>query len=124
MSVVLVMPSNSNVMQSITDLEILEQMKSEGALFILFGGEHCNVCHTLRPQLISLLDNHFPDMRAVYVDCEASPEICAQHSVFSLPAVKVYIDGMLIAEDARAFSLSELMQRIERPYAMWRDEKQ
>jgi hypothetical protein len=40
--------------------------------------------------------------------------------VFSLPAVKVYIDGMLIAEDARAFSPGELMQRIERPYAMWR----
>ena len=111
-------------MLTISDLDSLEQMKAEGALFILFGGEHCNVCHTLRPQLISLLNKHFPDMRAVYVDCEASPEICAQHSVFSLPAVKVYIDGMLIAEDARAFSLSELMQRIERPYAMWRDEKQ
>ena len=107
-------------MQTITELEILEQMKAEGALFILFGGEHCNVCHTLRPQLISLLDKHFPDMRAVYVDCEASPEICAQHSVFSLPVVKVYIDSMLIAEDARAFSLRELMQRIERPYAMSR----
>ena len=107
-------------MQTITELDILEQMKAEGALFILFGGEHCNVCHTLRPQLISLLDEHFPDMRAVYVDCEASPEICAQHRVFSLPVVKVYIDGMLIAEDARAFSLSELMQRIGRPYAVWR----
>ena len=107
-------------MQTITDLASLEQMKAEGALFILFGGEHCNVCHTLRPQLISLLDRHFPDLRAVYVDCEASPEICAQHSVFSLPVVKVYIDRMLIVEDARAFSLSELMQRIERPYAVWR----
>jgi thioredoxin-like negative regulator of GroEL len=107
-------------MQTITELDILEQMKAEGALFILFGGEHCNICHTLRPQLISLLDKHFPDMRAVYVDCEASPEICAQHRVFSLPVVKAYIDGMLIAEDARAFSLSELMQRIERPYAVWR----
>jgi len=106
-------------MQTITELDILEQMKAEGALFILFGGEHCNVCHTLRPQLTVLLDKHFPDMRAVYVDCEASPEICAQHSVFSLPAVKVYIDGMLIAEDARAFSPGELMQRIGRPYAMW-----
>jgi len=107
-------------MQAITDLDSLEQIKAEGALFILFGGEHCNVCHTLRPQLISLLDEHFPDMRAVYVDCEASPEICAQHRVFSLPVVKVYIDGMLIAEDARAFSLSKLMQRIGRPYAVWR----
>ena len=83
-------------MQTITELDILEQMKAKGAVFILFGGEHCNVCHALRPQLISLLDRHFPRMRAVYVDCEISPEICAQHSVFSLPVVKVYIDGMLI----------------------------
>jgi thioredoxin-like negative regulator of GroEL len=107
-------------MQTITELDILEQMKAEGALFILFGGEHCKVCHALRPQLISLLDEHFPHMRAVYVDCEASPEICAQHRVFSLPVVKAYIDGMLIAEDARSFSLGELMRRIERPYAVWR----
>jgi len=108
-------------MLTITELDILEQMKAEGALFILFGGEHCNVCHTLRPQLMSLLDEHFPDMRAVYVDCEASPEICAQHRVFSLPVVKAFIDGMLIAEDARAFSLNELMQRIQRPYAIWKE---
>ena len=116
------MPGKNNAMQNIADLEILEQMKAEGALFILFGGEHCNVCQTLRPQLVSLLDEHFPYMRAVYVDCEASPEICAQHRVFSLPAVKAYIDGMLITEDARAFSLSDLVQRIARPYAMWRAE--
>jgi len=108
-------------MHTVTELDILEQMKAEGALFILFGGEHCNVCHTLRPQLRSLLDEHFPDMRAVYVDCEVSPEICAQHSVFSLPVVKVYIDGMLVAENARAFSPGELMLRIERPYAIWKE---
>jgi thioredoxin-like negative regulator of GroEL len=108
-------------MQTITEPDILEQMKAEGALFILFGGEHCNVCHALRPQLMSLLGKHFPDMRAVYVDCEASAGICAQHGVFSLPVVKVYIDGMLIAEDGRAFSLSELMQKIQRPYAMWKE---
>jgi len=108
-------------MHTVTELDILEQMKSEGALFILFGGEHCNVCHTLRPQLISLLDKRFPDMRTAYVDCEVSPEICAQHSVYSLPVVKVYIDGMLIAEDARAFSPGELMLRIERPYVIWKE---
>ena len=108
-------------MYTVTELDILEQMKAEGALFILFGGEHCNVCHKLRPQLLSLLDEHFPDMRAAYVDCEVSPEICAQHSVFSLPAVKVYIDGMLVAENARAFSPRELILRIERPYAIWKE---
>ena len=107
-------------MQIITDLEILEQLKAEGAVFILFGGKHCNVCHSLRPQLASMLEQRFPEMRSVYIDCEASPEICAQHSVFSLPVVKVYIEGMIVTEDARAFSLSKLMQSIERPYAMWK----
>ncbi len=111
-------------MKNITDLESLERMKLAGAVFILFGGKHCNVCNTLRPQLSSMLEQHFPEMQGIYVDCEASPMICAQHSVFSLPVVKVYIDGMLIAEQARSFSSSVLMQNMERPYAMWRGVKQ
>jgi len=108
-------------MQNITDIETLENLKQEGALFILFGGEHCNVCNSLCPQLTAMLEQHFPEIQSVYIDCEASPDICAQHRVFSLPVVKVYIEGMLVTEDARAFSLGNLKQRIERAYAMWLD---
>lgn len=106
-------------MQTISDVETLEAMKSTGALFVLFGGAHCNVCRSLRPRLTSMLDQYFPRMQAVYVDCEACPDICAQHSVFSLPVVKAYIDGMLVLEDARAFSLNDLLERMKRPYAIW-----
>jgi len=106
-------------MQNITDLETLAAMSNEGALLVLFGGAQCSICQSLRPRLTSLIDKYFPRMQTVYIDCEASPEICAQHSVFSLPVVKVYIDGMLVVEDARAFSLNDLIERIERPYAMW-----
>ncbi|RDH85987.1 MAG: thioredoxin [endosymbiont of Galathealinum brachiosum] len=108
-------------MQYITDIELLNEMKATGALFILFGGQHCSVCQSIRPQLTSMLEQQFPDMSGVYVDCEKSPEICAQHSVFTLPVVKVYIDGMKIAEEARSFSLKQLAQTIDRPYAMWKD---
>jgi thioredoxin-like negative regulator of GroEL len=108
-------------MINITDLDVLQQMKAGCALFILFGGEHCNICNSLRPQLVAMLEEQFPKMQRVYIDCEKSPEICAQHSVFSLPVVKVYIEGMLVTEAARAFSLSGLMQKIERPYVMWQE---
>ena len=111
-------------MLNVTDLDVLQQMKAGGALFILFGCEHCNVCQTLRPQLTTMLEEHCPNMQRVYIDCEKYPEICAQHSVFSLPVVKVYIEGMLVVEDARAFSLSGLMQQIERPYVMWREDSE
>jgi len=105
-----------------TNIDLLNQMKCNGALFILFGGAHCTVCQTLLPQLSSILEQQFPDMHGVYVDCETSPDICAQHSVFSLPVVKVYIDGMKIAEEVRAFSIKQLIQTIERPYAMWKNQ--
>lgn len=109
-------------MQIVTDCKLLNQIKSEAALFILFGGEHCSVCQSLKPQLAAILEQQFPDMKVVYIDCEKSPEICAQHSVFSLPVVQAYIDGMKVAEEARAFSIKQLISTIERPYNMWKEQ--
>jgi len=106
-------------MQNITNINLLEQMKSSDALLILFGAEHCGVCQSIRPQIVSMLEQQFPDMHGVYVDCETSPDICAQHSVFTLPVVKAYIDGMKITEFGRSFSLKQLADAIDRPYTMW-----
>ena len=106
-------------MENITDIKLIEELASSGALFLLFGGPNCNVCKNLRPRLKALVEEHFPDMHGAYVDCEASPEICAQYGVFSLPVVKVYMEGMLIVEEAGAFSLKQLVQTLERPYSMW-----
>ena len=107
-------------MLCIDNIEQLKQMKSSGALFILFGGEHCSVCQSLRPQLSSAISLAFPEMTLVYVDCEKSAEICAQHHVFSLPVVQAFIDGQKIAEEARVFSIKQLIETIERPYNMWK----
>lgn len=109
-------------MQHITDINLLNDMKSTGAVFILFGGKHCAICQNIRPQLTAMLEQQFPNMQGIYVDCEISPDICAQHSVFSLPVVKAYIDGMKIAEEVRAFSIKQLAQTLERPYAMWKSQ--
>lgn len=108
-------------MQTITSIEQLARMQSSGALLILFGGEHCAVCKSLRPQLEFIIEQQLPDMQAVYIDCEQAAEICAQHGVFSLPVVKAYIDGMKVAEESGAFGIKQLVQTIERPYAMWKE---
>ena len=110
-------------MQHVSDAHLLERLKADGAVIILFGGEHCAVCSSLRPQLESIMATRFPSMNAAYIDCEKSPAICAQHHVFSLPAVSVYIEGKLIIEKARAFSLTELIKRLERSYTLWIESK-
>ncbi|MCG6936729.1 MAG: thioredoxin family protein [Gammaproteobacteria bacterium] len=110
-------------MHEITDIERLEEMKSSGAVLILFGGKQCHVCQVLRPKLENMLQSHYPDMQAAYVDCETSADICAQHGVFSLPVVKVYIEGMQISEFARSFSVDQLRQSIYRSYTMWHESR-
>ena len=109
-------------MKQVTNLEQLLKLKNEDAVFILFGGEHCNVCHALKPKLRDLINARFPQLQTLYVDCEKSPEICAQFSVFSLPTVKVYIEGMLISEESGSFGLNELTQSIERSYSFWAEQ--
>jgi len=106
-------------MKSITDISLIETLSSNGALFILFGGPTCGVCKSLRPQLKAMLEERFPEMQSAYVDCETSPKICAQFSVFSLPVVKVFIEDKLIVEEFGAFSISQLKEKLDRPYSMW-----
>lgn len=106
-------------MKNFTDIALIEKLSSKGALFILFGGPTCGVCKSIRPQLKTMLAEHFPEMQSAYIDCETSPEICAQFSVFSLPAVKVFIEDKLIEEEFGAFSISQLKVKLDRPYSMW-----
>ncbi len=106
-------------MKNIADITLIENLSSKGSLFILFGGPTCGVCKSLRPQLKAMLDEQFPEMNSVYVDCEASPEICAQFSVFSLPVVKVFIEDKLIVEEFGAFSVFQLKEKLVRFYSMW-----
>jgi thioredoxin-like negative regulator of GroEL len=106
-------------MERVTDISTLQRLKEKGALVILFGGESCNVCNSLQPRLRLMLEQDFPGMRGVYVDCAVSPEICAQHGVFTLPVVKAFIEGMMIAEEVGVFSIGELRKTLDRPYSIW-----
>ena len=108
-------------MHEISDIEKLAKMKASGAVLIVFGGKHCNVCHALLPQLENMLASHYADITSAYIDCEASPDICAQHSVFSLPVVQFYIEGKKVTELARSFSIEQLRQSMYRSYAMWQE---
>lgn len=92
----------------------LEGLKNESMLLILFGSMGCGVCQALKPGLQAMTSRHFPDVILAYVDCASLPAVCAQHMVFALPAVKLYVEGQLAIERARSFSLHELGAQIER----------
>ncbi|ANJ67689.1 hypothetical protein A9404_10150 [Halothiobacillus diazotrophicus] len=104
-----------------TDLEQFNQhLQSDGAVLVLFGGAHCGVCQVIKPKLESLISGQFPDITLLYVDCERQPGICGQSVVFSLPTVKLFLDGQLSLEKSRSFSLMELERELGRLIELWR----
>ena len=107
-------------MQTITTSRQLEQLTLHPASLILFGGLHCGVCVAIKPKIESLMAQDFPNIALAYVDCEQTPDICGQYGVFSLPVIKLYIEGQLSLEMARSFSFKEFASRVERIYRLWK----
>jgi len=110
----------ATIMQTYGTFQQIEHLKATRAVLILFGGPQCGVCHAIKPKLISLISQQYPAIVMAYVDCAESPDICAQHNVFSLPVVQLYIEGHLYLSRGRSFSLIELGLEIERIYRMWK----
>ena len=79
--------------------------RNSEVLLVLFGGENCGVCQTIKPQIDEKFSDKFPNLERVYIDCEQLQEICAQHGVFSLPVAQVFFMGQKFIEEMRGFSL-------------------
>jgi len=100
-------------------LEVLQQIiREEPGVFLYFSGEHCNVCHALRPKFKELFDNEFPKIRQIYLDAHENPEISAHFQVFSVPTMIVFLDGREFVREGRAVSLHKMTQQLKRPYVM------
>ncbi|MDY0136168.1 MAG: thioredoxin family protein [Thiomicrospira sp.] len=110
-------------MQTVCDLAQLDAfIQQQPGVVVLFGGANCSVCHSIKPRLQALLTQTYPALQQLYVDCHVTPELGAQHGVFSLPVVRVYFNGQRFVEKGRSFSLAGLLDEIARPYRLLFDE--
>lgn len=107
------------LLKTVTTLEELNLLiQSEASLFVLYGGEQCGVCQAIKPKIQIGLGQFFPEIKAVYIDCHKTTDICAQKGVFTLPVIQVYFSGQKFIEEVRSFGLNKLFDDMRRPYEM------
>ncbi len=92
-------------------------LKHQAVCFYLSTPE-CNVCKVLKPKVIEMIGNDFPEMNICYVDLNEAKEISGQLSVFSVPTILVYFEGKETIRVSRSVHLEELREQIERYYKM------
>ena len=105
--------------QTLDSLEQLQQAITEhDGVLVYFSTPQCNVCKVLRPKLMDLMQEHYPDIICFYVDSTILPEVSGQFSVFTVPTVLLFLDGKEFTRKSRNFSPMQLMQEIQRPWDM------
>lgn len=98
--------------------ELQTTIRSEVGVLVYFSGEHCNVCHALRPKFKALFGKEFPQIKQIYLDAHENIEISSHFQVLSVPTMMVFLDGREFIKEGRSVSLHKLTQDLKRPYSM------
>ncbi len=97
---------------------IEKSVKESTGVMLYFEGEHCNVCHALKPKLFEAFEKNFPEIERVAIDVASHPDIAAHFGVFSIPTAIIFLDSKEFARVSRNVSIASLIKQIERPYRM------
>ena len=95
--------------------EMNEFIKNNTIAMIYFSSEGCSVCSALLPKIQEMII-HFPNIKISKVQIEKFTEAAGQYSIFTLPAILIYIEGKEVIREARFISVEMLQEHIERYY--------
>ena len=107
---------NQTPNDSLTELQ--QVLTQHQAVMLLFGASSCGVCQSIKPRLATMLSDHFPKMKFIYVNCMTLPDIAANHNVFALPVVELYFQGQAFGRFSKVFSMVDVKEAIARPYSL------
>ncbi len=99
-----------------TLIEIDEFLKSSDIALLYLSRPDCNVCKSLLPKVEGMLKD-FPEIKSRYVDLDSIPEASGRFSIFTIPAILLYIRGKETIREARYISVEALRSSIERYYS-------
>lgn len=104
-------------MKQVFDLAGLQSELNDNPVVVTYySSESCNVCKTLKPKVIEMMQMQFPKAALLYIDTEKSPVVAGQHRVFSIPTIDVYVDGKEHARFSRNVAFFEFEAAVRKPY--------
>jgi thioredoxin-like negative regulator of GroEL len=113
-----VAPTGGILMIELSNLdEIDEFIKNNTIAMIYFASEGCSVCGVLLPKIEEMIIK-FPKVKISKVQVDKFTQAAGQYSIFTLPAILVYIEGKEIIREARFISVEMLEESIKRYYEL------
>lgn len=93
--------------------EIEALINTNEILLLYFSSKSCGVCKVIKPKLDEML-KAYPKLKSLQIDVEGNIKLAAAYSVFTLPAVIVFVNGKETIREARYINLEEIENKIDR----------
>jgi thiol-disulfide isomerase/thioredoxin len=103
----------------IDSIETLEKLIRETpAMLLYFYSDNCAPCISLRPKVVEMVCDLFPELKLTFIDAFHQPEIAAKFNAFSLPVLILYFDGKEYNRSSKFIAIPQLADTINRPYTL------
>lgn len=93
--------------------EILDFMEEHRFSFVYISRENCSVCHSVQPQVQEML-KEFPTIHPIQVSADDVPEVAGQFTVFTVPALLLFVEGKEVIREARFVVMDDLYDKFKR----------
>ncbi len=95
---------------------LTQTLNNNLAVMLYFSAPTCNVCHALKPKLVSAIESNFSSFEIISIDISIQPEIASHFGVFSIPTLLIFLDKKEFLRKSRHMSVDEVITSIRRPY--------
>ncbi|MED4016020.1 thioredoxin family protein [Sutcliffiella cohnii] len=105
-------------MLTLTSIEMAQEFIEQHPLsFVYVSRTNCSVCHALLPQIEELL-KEFPKIELGFISADDVEEVAGHFSIFTVPAMMLFVDGKEMIREARFVHMEELRKKISKIYGM------
>lgn len=102
----------------IQNLESLQNIIAEKpAVLAYFYNDNCAPCLSLRPKVIDMVNEHFPNLELHFINSDKK-EIPANYGVYDNPTLLVFFDRKEYIRVSKYVSTHQLAEQIKRYYDM------
>lgn len=91
--------------------EVLDQKLP---ILVDFWAPWCGPCRTLGPILETFAKKNIGKIKIVKINVDDAPELAAQYSIRSIPALKFFKDGQIVEEKVGVVSEHELQKILDK----------
>lgn len=85
---------------------------------LYFSRPECGVCKALKPKVEQVIHEEFSRIKMMSIDLDTLAEAAGIYSVFTIPAILLYVEGKETLREARYLSISDFTQKVDRYYSL------